>query len=145
MARRRNFEFLAFHTFGPTGKLVVEIGIIGFLIGVCVAFFVVVGDLSPALIAKFLMVENTSQLRAEILIFLGLFVAFPLGLLRKVDSLTSFSAMSIGFYMFLILIIVGEALPKLLAGSWWNQVNWWQPAGLLPSLPIFSMALSCQT
>lgn len=145
MARRRNFEFLAFHTFGPTGKLIVEIGIIGFLIGVCVAFFVVVGDLSPALIAKFLMVENTSHLRAEILIFLGLFVAFPLGLLRKVDSLTSFSAMSIGFYIFLILIIIGEALPKLLNDDWWHQVNWWQPAGLLPSLPIFSMALSCQT
>ncbi|KAF8792127.1 putative sodium-coupled neutral amino acid like protein [Argiope bruennichi] len=31
MARRRNFEFLAFHTFGSTGKLAVEMSVIGVL------------------------------------------------------------------------------------------------------------------
>lgn len=145
MARRRNFEFLAFHTFGSTGKLAVEIGIIGFLIGVCIAFFVVIGDLGPPLVAECLLVENTPNLRAEVLVCLGLFVALPLGLLRKVDSLTSCSALSIAFYGFLVLKIISEALPKLMINEWWYEVNWWQPSGLLPCLPIFSMALSCQT
>lgn len=40
LTRRRTFELLAYHTFGSSGKLVVEVGILGFLIGTCVAFFV---------------------------------------------------------------------------------------------------------
>jgi sodium-coupled neutral amino acid transporter 10 len=59
---------LAFHTFGPPGKTVVELCIIGFLMGTCIAFFVVVGDLGPAIIAKSLNVSNTANLRQIVLI-----------------------------------------------------------------------------
>ncbi|GIY73855.1 putative sodium-coupled neutral amino acid transporter 10 [Caerostris darwini] len=145
MARRRNFEFLAFHTFGSTGKLAVEMSVIGFLIGVCIAFFVVIGDLGPPLAAEFLSIENSPNLRTNVLMLVGLCVALPLGLLRKIDSLTSFSALSIAFYLCLILKIFAEAVPNLAANEWWYEVNWWKSDGILPCLPIFSMALSCQT
>nr|XP_042907501.1 LOW QUALITY PROTEIN: putative sodium-coupled neutral amino acid transporter 10 [Parasteatoda tepidariorum] len=145
MARRRNFEFLAFHTFGTTGKLAVEISVIGFLIGVCIAFFVVIGDLGPPLAAEFLYIENAPNLRSNLLVFVGLCVALPLGMLRKIDSLTSLSAFSIAFYACLILKIFSEAVPNLSANEWWYEVNWWKSEGILPCLPIFSMALSCQT
>ncbi|KAG8201613.1 hypothetical protein JTE90_012684 [Oedothorax gibbosus] len=145
MARRRNFEFLAFHTFGSTGKLAVEMGVIGFLIGVCIAFFVVIGDLGPPLAAEVLDIENSPNLRTNVLIMVGLCVALPLGLLRKIDSLTSLSALSIAFYVCLILKIFAEAVPNLAGNEWWYEVNWWKTEGLLPCLPIFSMALSCQT
>ncbi|UYV76341.1 SLC38A10 [Cordylochernes scorpioides] len=145
MARRRNYEFLAFHSYGPTGKLIVELGVIGFLLGVSIAFFVVVGDLGPALAADFFMIENTPSLRAELLIILGLLVALPLGMLRKVQSLESLSAVSLVFYGLLILKSFLEAAPHLASGRWWNEVEWWRPQGFLPCLPIFSLALSCQT
>lgn len=145
MARRRSFEFLAFHTFGSYGKLAVEMSVIGFLIGVCIAFFVVIGDLGPPLAAEFLNIENAPNLRTNVLMLVGLCVALPLGLLRKIDSLTSLSALSIAFYVCLILKIFAEAVPNLSENEWWYEVNWWRSEGILPCLPIFSMALSCQT
>lgn len=68
VCRRRNFEFLAFYTFGPSGKLFVELGVIGFMMGTCVAFFVVMGDLGPAIISKILNINNNSTLRTSVLI-----------------------------------------------------------------------------
>jgi len=62
------FAVVAFHTFGPPGKTVVELCIIGFLMGTCIAFFVVVGDLGPGIVAKTLNINNTSSLREMVLI-----------------------------------------------------------------------------
>lgn len=142
--RRRNYEFLAFHTFGPTGKLLVEIGILGFLLGSCIAFFVVVGDLGPPLVAQFLLVEPSSRLRTGVLLLLGTCVGLPLGLLRNLESLTSFSIMSLVFYAFLIVKIFCESFSVLWSGDWWSHVVLWRHENLLSVLPIFAMALSCQ-
>ncbi|XP_049273384.1 putative sodium-coupled neutral amino acid transporter 10 [Rhipicephalus sanguineus] len=143
-ARRRNYEFLAFHTFGPTGKLVVEIGILGFLLGSCVAFFVVMGDLAPPLASDFFLLEASPRLRLTVLLLLGTCVGLPLGLLRNLDSLTSLSALSLGFYCLLVLKVFLESFPVLWSGAWWDRVVLWRHENLLSVLPIFAMALSCQ-
>ncbi|XP_077490961.1 uncharacterized protein LOC144101701 [Amblyomma americanum] len=143
-ARRRNYEFLAFHTFGPTGKLVVEIGILGFLLGSCVAFFVVMGDLAPPLASDFLLLEASPRLRLTVLLLLGTCVGLPLGLLRRLDSLTSLSALSLGFYCLLVFKVFVESFPVLWSGAWWDRVVLWRHDNLLSVLPIFAMALSCQ-
>lgn len=143
-ARRRNYEFLAFHTFGPTGKLVVEIGILGFLLGSCVAFFVVMGDLAPPLASDFFLLEVSPRLRLTVLVLLGTCVGLPLGLLRNLDSLTSLSALSLGFYCLLVLKVFLESFPVLWSGAWWDRVVLWRHENLLSVLPIFAMALSCQ-
>lgn len=143
-ARRRNYEFLAFHTFGPTGKLVVEIGILGFLLGSCVAFFVVMGDLAPPLASDFFLLEASPRLRLTVLLLLGTCVGLPLGLLRNLDSLTSLSALSLGFYCLLVLKVFVESFPVLWSGAWWDRVVLWRHENLLSVLPIFAMALSCQ-
>ncbi|KAL1484704.1 hypothetical protein MTO96_032423 [Rhipicephalus appendiculatus] len=135
-ARRRNYEFLAFHTFGPTGKLVVEIG--------CVAFFVVMGDLAPPLASDFFLLEASPRLRLTVLLLLGTCVGLPLGLLRNLDSLTSLSALSLGFYCLLVLKVFLESFPVLWSGAWWDRVVLWRHENLLSVLPIFAMALSCQ-
>ncbi|KAL3217211.1 hypothetical protein MRX96_006112 [Rhipicephalus microplus] len=111
-ARRRNYEFLAFHTFGPTGKLVVEIGILGFLLGSCA---------SP-------------RLRLTVLLLLGTCVGLPLGLLRNLDSLTSLSALSLGFYCLLVLKVFVESFPVLWSGAWWDRVVLWRHENLLSGI-----------
>ena len=145
LARRRNFENLAFHTFGNSGKLFIELGIIGYLVGTTIAFFVVMGDLGPPIIASFAEVENTANLRLVILTCLGLFVALPLSLVRNISSLQHICAASISFYCCVVLRVVLEAVPNISTGEWTSEVNLWRPAGMLQCFPIFSMALACQT
>ncbi|EFA00767.1 putative sodium-coupled neutral amino acid transporter 10 [Tribolium castaneum] len=144
-ARRKTFEFLAFHVFGTLGKFSIEIGMIGFQLGACVAFFVVMGDLGPAIVSEMTGAVVGSALRNSILIALAVFCVLPLGLLRNVDSLNGVSKATVGFYCCLVLKIVVEALPHIFTGDWVSEVVIWRPAGILQCLPIFSMALSCQT
>ncbi|CAH0381910.1 unnamed protein product [Bemisia tabaci] len=146
ISRCRSFEFLAFHMFGPAGKTVIELSIVGFLMGSCVAFFVVVGDLGPAIVKSVLNLEMSVQaLRPALLIGVAVFIILPLGLVRDIDSLSSICTLSIGFYIILVLKIIAEATPPIFDSSWADKVNYWRPAGILQCLPIFSSALSCQT
>lgn len=94
---------LAFHAFGALGKFIIEIGIIGFLLGTCIAFFVVMGDLGPEIIEEITGAKATSTMRTSILMALALFCVLPLGLLRNVDSLAGVSKATIGFYCCLVL------------------------------------------
>ncbi|XP_043288115.1 putative sodium-coupled neutral amino acid transporter 10 isoform X2 [Venturia canescens] len=44
-----------------------------------------------------------------------------------------------------IIGVICESTRHILLGDWYNSVIYWRPAGILQCLPIFSMALFCQT
>ncbi|KAK0163271.1 hypothetical protein PV327_006971 [Microctonus hyperodae] len=144
MSRRRNYELLAFHAFGPMGKVMVELLIIGFLIGTCIAFFVVIGDLGPQIIGK-LLNKNPEDIKLSFLLTTATLIILPLGLLKNIESLASICTVAIGFYLCLVLKVIMESMGQIFTGDWYNNVNYWRPAGILQCLPIFSMALFCQT
>nr|XP_012221541.1 PREDICTED: putative sodium-coupled neutral amino acid transporter 10 [Linepithema humile]XP_012221542.1 PREDICTED: putative sodium-coupled neutral amino acid transporter 10 [Linepithema humile]XP_012221543.1 PREDICTED: putative sodium-coupled neutral amino acid transporter 10 [Linepithema humile] len=144
ISRRRNFELLAFHAFGYMGKFLAELFIIGFMLGTCIAYFVVVGDLGPQILSK-IMNKTPGDIRSSLLIITGVFIVLPLGLLRDIDSLSSICTATIVFYFFLVLMIIWESTLHIFARDWYDDVNYWRPAGILQCLPIFSMALFCQT
>ena len=60
--------FAAFNVFGAAGKLAIEVSMIGFLGGTCIAFFVVMGDLAPPIIAGYLGIENSERLRIGVIL-----------------------------------------------------------------------------
>lgn len=62
------FSISAFHLFGKLGKVTVELCIIMFLMGTCIAFFVVMGDLGPQIIGDTFNIKNTVALRPIIMI-----------------------------------------------------------------------------
>ncbi|XP_027204009.2 solute carrier family 38 member 10 [Dermatophagoides pteronyssinus] len=146
--RRRNFELLAYDVFGTGGKTLVEICLLLFLLGTCVAFFVIVGDIAPSLISHIFELEQGPQLRALCMTFLAMFIILPLGLLRDVNNLTSFSMMSLIVYLFLALRMLYLSMDKFILIqpniSILNQLNYWNSSFIITYLPIFSMALSCQ-
>ncbi|XP_015363926.1 PREDICTED: putative sodium-coupled neutral amino acid transporter 10 [Diuraphis noxia] len=144
-SRTRDFEFLAFHLFGKLGKVTVELSIIMFLMGTCIAFFVVMGDLGPQIIGDTFNIKNTSALRPSIMIGLAVFVVLPLGLLRNVNSLNTICTAAIIFYACLVFKIFIEAFDKLFSSVWFSEIYFWKPVGLFQCLPIFSMSLFCQT
>lgn len=151
LLRRRSFELMVHDVLGTTGKFMVKIGLVSytlFLFGTCVAYFILIGDLSPV-IAELLDIKYNRELRTITIIVLGLFVALPLCLLKNVDSLTSFSFLSMFLYSCLILKLMLETTDKLMdisvAQEKYNKVKFWDISGLLTTFPIFSLALSCQS
>ncbi|UXI16924.1 Lysozyme-like domain-containing protein [Sarcoptes scabiei] len=155
--RRRNYELLAYDVFGSSGKTLVEVCILFFLLGTCVAFFVIVGDIAPSLISHIFQLEQGPQLRALIMTILAMFIILPLGLLRNVENLTSFSMLSLLVYLFLALRMLSLCLDRMLESKPLSsptlpssldsndRIIFWNSSHLITYLPIFSMALSCQS
>ncbi|XP_064544044.1 putative sodium-coupled neutral amino acid transporter 10 isoform X2 [Drosophila montana] len=146
LTRRKSFEMLGLHAFGTSGKLLAELCIIGYLIGTCITYFVVVGDLGPQIVAKLFSLDMAeyNHLRTVVMFAVTVCCIVPLGMLRNVDSLSAVCTASIGFYVCLMLKIVLESEAHIVANDWTEKVTYWEPAGMLQCLPIFSMALSCQ-
>ncbi|XP_039955586.1 putative sodium-coupled neutral amino acid transporter 10 isoform X1 [Bactrocera tryoni] len=146
LTRRRSFEFLGFHAFGSSGKLLAELCIIGYLFGTSITYFVVMGDLGPQIVTKMFSLNSADfpHLRTWVMIAVTVFCILPLAMLKNVDSLSTVCAASIGFYVCLVVKIVLESEAHIVTHDWVEKVEYWRPAGILQCLPIFSMALSCQ-
>ncbi|XP_041364258.1 putative sodium-coupled neutral amino acid transporter 10 [Gigantopelta aegis] len=104
-SRRRSYEFLAYHLFGPAGKFIVEVGMIGLQIGTLIAQVVVVGDLGPAIVSKVFGLENTPNLRTWLIICLCLFIGLPLGLLKDLRTVSHASTICMCFYAVFIIYV----------------------------------------
>ena len=147
LSHSRTYELLAFHSYGQAGKFTVEFCMIGFMMGTCIAFFVVIGDLLPPFVSDWLNWpdhEDKSFLRLWVMVFLGIVVILPISLFRHLDSLTYICTGSIIFYSCVTLYILSTAKSNLISGDWFDSVEWWRPKGIFKSLPIFCMGLSCQ-
>uniref|UniRef100_A0A6E8VAH9 Aa_trans domain-containing protein n=2 Tax=Anopheles coluzzii TaxID=1518534 RepID=A0A6E8VAH9_ANOCL len=143
ISRRKNFEQIAFYAFGSAGKLLVELCVVGYLLGTCIAYFVVVGDLGPQITAKILSMRESDGLRTWVMIAVTIVCIIPLGMLRNVDSLASVCTASLGFYLCLVLKVISESSIKFHSG-WFDRLDLWNWGGILQCMPIFTMALSCQ-
>lgn len=149
LSKRRSFELMVHDVLGSTGRILVELGLVGFLLGTCVAYFIMIGDLAPKILSELLDLKCNRNLRIASIIALGLFVALPLSLLKRVDSLTSFSLLSMILYSCLILKLIFETTDEIKIGQFnkekLKEISYWNISGLLTTFPIFSMAMSCQT
>lgn len=124
-----------------------ELCIIGYLLGTCITYYVVVGDLGPQIIDKLFRLPgstNSKHLRTFVMCCVTLLFILPMGMLRNVNSLATVCTASIGFYLCLVLKIFLQSESHILSNDWPSKVLYWQPNGILQCLPILSMALSCQ-
>lgn len=140
-------ELLGFHMFGHAGKTLVEISVIGFLMGTCIAFYVVIGDLSPLIITKIFNIQDVSHyyLRNVLIVLITIFCVIPLSFQKNIESLSFVCRASIGFYVCLTLKTVFESFERFESDSnWTSNIELWKPSGVLQCIPIFSMAMSCQ-
>lgn len=119
--------------------------IVGFLMGTCVAFFVVIGDLSPILVSKIFNVQNTPNLRLFMIIITTMLCIIPLSFQTNIKSLSFVCKASIAFYICLTLKTVVESFQTFHNDDHWaSNIKLWNPSGVLQCLPIFSMSMSCQ-
>jgi amino acid permease len=148
LSKQTSLELMAQEVLGTSGRLLAEIGVVGFLAGSCIGYFIMIGDLAPKVLTELLDIENDGNLRFITVIFLSVFVALPLSLLKRIDSLTSLSVVSMILYSFLVLKLILETNEKfndnrLIMDE--TNVIYWNFSNSLRTFPIFCMAMSCQT
>ena len=91
---------------GPLGKLWVEVCIIGYLMGCCIAYLVVLGDLGPEILATLGFDYSLYWSRIFLMTSVSLLVILPLSLLRDIESLNLMSTVSVAIYLLLVLKVI---------------------------------------
>ncbi|XP_041062807.1 putative sodium-coupled neutral amino acid transporter 10 isoform X2 [Carcharodon carcharias] len=143
-AKRKTYFGLAQMSNGTFGKLVVEISMIGLMLGTCTAFFAVLQDLGANLFLALTGSPTTPWQRALLLFTITSIVILPLSLEKTVLDSAWQSLISLIFYMLLMIVLLVYCLKSMLSGDLkMEKVLLWQWSGIATSLPIFATSFCC--
>ncbi|KAL5473884.1 hypothetical protein EMCRGX_G028448 [Ephydatia muelleri] len=145
LAKALTYGCVAERVHGKWGMFLVHISTIGINVGTAIACFIIIGDSIPPILTSYVtLTVSLDVLRTAVMTLMGVLVAFPLCLVKDLNTISHVSTFCVAFYILLVVQLSFTAFPALSDGSLESAVLWrWK--GLLTSVPIISVAFSCQT
>ncbi|XP_078095929.1 solute carrier family 38 member 10-like [Mustelus asterias] len=143
-SKRKTYFGLAQISNGIFGKLVVEVSMIGFMLGTCIAFFVVLQNLGANLFLALTGTSCTPWQRTVLLFTVTSTVILPLSLEKNMSDSAWQTFISLIFYLLLIIVLLAFCLNFVLSGALVTEnVRLWHWSGIATSLPIFATSFCC--
>jgi len=147
----RSYDELVQATLGPSAAIIMELVIIFFMLGTCVGFLTIIGDMLGPLLASDREGEGwldastvayfggSNGVRRSVLLAVALGLCFPLSLLRSLNALRFTSSLSISSVCYLVVLLTAGSETKN------AQVVHFKPIwpGVVTAIPIMAFALQC--
>ncbi|XP_029157546.1 putative sodium-coupled neutral amino acid transporter 10 isoform X2 [Nylanderia fulva] len=115
------------------------------MLGTCVAYFIVIGDLGFQLVQNQMDNVISEHIRTLWIIVIEVFVVFFVELCQNIDYLFDTYIISVSFYL---CVAVETVIKFFIPKNRWSNINWdsvdyWRLAGIPQCLPIFFIASFC--
>ncbi|XP_029157738.1 putative sodium-coupled neutral amino acid transporter 10 [Nylanderia fulva] len=142
---KRKFVLLASHAFGQKGEFLAKLLIVSFMLGTCIANFIVIGDLASQIIS-YITGETTLDIgerRIFVILTTGLITVFTQGLNQNIVDAFKICRFNVFIYNLIAIKIMIRSFLIIHLENWTGSVNYWRLEGIFQCLPIFFMASFC--
>jgi amino acid permease len=146
LSNTNSYEELAFYCYGRIGCIVLSLISCILIFGSLVAFLVIIGDTATVGLNN-LFNLNHALSHATVLIFVTIFLLFPLCLLRSVHQLERFAALAVSIIICFSIVIIVDGIISV-ANRTDNRLNisaFIPGISIFESIPIVLLAYTCQT